>query len=159
MTASECEITFQINMSINWRYASIGSGNGLSPDCQQAITWTKVDQDVWYHLASKGHNELQCELLKISLELYICSVVCCFMCIKPIPFKVISLPLKQSHKNSSTQKETVNNIGVNIRHKLTKYSIQPNQTNATQDNFNLSYAIPISSILLHHIHHICLWKA
>ena len=97
-------------MSINWKYGSTCL-NGLSPDCQQAITWMNVNQEVWCHLASKGQDELQCELLKISLRFYICSVVSCFMYIQPTAFKIISFPLKQSHKITSTSEETVKNIG------------------------------------------------
>ena len=33
-------------------------GNSLTPVRSHAITWTNVDLDVQYHLASPGHNEL-----------------------------------------------------------------------------------------------------
>ena len=33
------------------------SDNGLTPNMQQAITWTNVDHVLWCHLASQGHHE------------------------------------------------------------------------------------------------------
>ena len=34
------------------------AGNGLAPNKWQAITWTNVDKDLWCHMMSLGHNEL-----------------------------------------------------------------------------------------------------
>ena len=130
MAASEFEIAFQRNMPINWKYASTGSGNGLSPDCQQAITWKNVDQEVWCHLASKGQDESQCELFNISLKFYICFVVSCFLCIQPTAFTIVSFPLKHSHKTTRTGEETVKNIGQYITWiKKAFHSTKPNQCN------------------------------
>ena len=36
---------------------SINSCNGLVPFWRQAIAWTNVDPDLWWYMASLGHNE------------------------------------------------------------------------------------------------------
>ena len=41
----------------NWRKVSIGSGNGLAPNRQQAITRNNVGHDNRRHIASLCHNE------------------------------------------------------------------------------------------------------
>ena len=38
--------------------SQIGSGNGLVPSGQQAITWASFDPGVCHHVASLGQNEL-----------------------------------------------------------------------------------------------------
>ena len=42
------------SFKFHWQYISIGSGNGLVPNRQQAITWTNDDQ-----IPSLGYNELK----------------------------------------------------------------------------------------------------
>ena len=42
----------------NWQYASIGSGNGLSPNRRKSITWTNDDPVHWRIYASLWGNEL-----------------------------------------------------------------------------------------------------
>ena len=43
--------TIKWSTRYNWQYVSIGSG--------KAITWINVEQDVWCHMPSPGHNELR----------------------------------------------------------------------------------------------------
>ena len=43
----------------NWQDVFTGSSIGLVQNRKQAITWTTVDQAVWHHMASLGHNELK----------------------------------------------------------------------------------------------------
>ena len=40
----------------NWQYPSIGSGYGLVPNSQQAITWTNDDPVVWPIYALQNLN-------------------------------------------------------------------------------------------------------
>ena len=46
----------------NCKQVSTGPGNGLAPNRQQAIIWTKAERVLWHHKASKGHNDLRFEL-------------------------------------------------------------------------------------------------
>ena len=46
------------SLESNWQYVSIGSGNGLTPNRRQAITWTNADPLHWRTYASLGLNEL-----------------------------------------------------------------------------------------------------
>ena len=49
-------------MGIQLTSVNIGSGNDLSPVWHHANSWAHVDQDVSYHIASVGYNELSKEL-------------------------------------------------------------------------------------------------
>ena len=40
------------------QYVRTSSGNGLAPISRQAIKYTRVAQEIWSHVASPGHNEL-----------------------------------------------------------------------------------------------------
>ena len=46
-------------------------GNGLAPNRRQVIAWTSVDQDVWCHMASLGHNNRSLtEIGQLSAHVY-----------------------------------------------------------------------------------------
>ena len=42
----------------NWQYVNAGLGNILARNGQQAIYWTKIDEDPRRHMATIGGSEL-----------------------------------------------------------------------------------------------------
>ena len=47
------------SLGFNWRWVSIGSGNGLVPNRQQGIIWTSVEQDLWCHMSPLGPSSFK----------------------------------------------------------------------------------------------------
>ena len=57
MKSFVCWFEFQIcSRGSKWQYISIGSGNGLVPNKQQAVTWTYVDPVNTLRLKQNGRH-------------------------------------------------------------------------------------------------------
>ena len=60
------EISWNRFLVCNWYHVLIGSGNVLTSVRHQTVIWINVDEVLWRHMASLGHNEL------IALVIYSC---------------------------------------------------------------------------------------
>ena len=58
----------------NYQWGRICSGNGLAPAGCHAITWTNINQDIWHHMASPGHNELNLIPHTFVTKLWMCII-------------------------------------------------------------------------------------
>ena len=47
-----------VGLVSNWQFVSIDSGKDLATNRRKAITWTDVNDILWGHMASLGHNDL-----------------------------------------------------------------------------------------------------